>query len=70
MGGASFLGGLAETLGFDLGNLAHEHISQSRLLLQKAGKCGIVQLDNVGLLGKKHIGGGRKLGKERGGGGE
>ena len=64
LGGASFRGGVAETPGFDPGNLAHEHIAQSGLLLHKAGKCGIAQLDEVGLFQKKHVGARRKHVKE------
>lgn len=48
----------------DLGNFAHEHIPQFRLLLHELGECGIVQLNVVGLLKKKHVGSGRKAVKE------
>jgi len=64
LGEALFRGGAAETPGFDSGNLAHEHIAQSGLLLHKAGKCGIAQLDEVGLFEKKHVGARRKHVKE------
>ena len=52
MGRVLFLVHGAQTLTFDSGYLAHEHIAQSGLLLHKIGKRGIIQLDQMGVFGR------------------
>jgi hypothetical protein len=60
----SLSGPATQTLAFDSGNLAHEHIAQSGLLLHKTGKRGIIQLDQISVFENNHVRTGRKHVKE------